>query len=113
MSTLQLPEAVKEAAASTRLVYAVLDDQGPLPLEEIIRRTGVARRTARRALGTLRERGLASAEPHPDDSRRCLYHAGDKPGLRRGQALPDLPDIGSLRRQRAETGGRTPGITDE
>jgi DNA-binding MarR family transcriptional regulator len=78
---LQLPETVKRDSPSTRLVYAVLDDQGPLTLDEIVAETGVAHRTATRARAKLRDRERAATLKHPAHRRRRLYRteADDRP----------------------------------
>jgi len=72
-ATLCFPESVKQSGPSTRLVYAALEAHGPATLDEITSRTGVAQRTTKKALATLRKQGLAVAEPHPTDGRRRLY----------------------------------------
>lgn len=71
--SVQLPQPVKDVPASARLVYAVLDDAGPLTRDEIQERSGAARRTVSNALATLREEDLVAADEHPDDRRRRVY----------------------------------------
>lgn len=75
MTTLQFPDSVKQTGPSTRLVYAAIDTHGPLTLDEIVSQTGVAKRTVKGALSTLRDQNLATAKRHPDDGRSRLYHS--------------------------------------
>jgi DNA-binding MarR family transcriptional regulator len=72
-ATLRFPDRVKDAPATARLVYAVLEADGPLTRQDLVDRTGAACRSVTAALATLREAGLVTADQDPTDRRRRLY----------------------------------------
>jgi predicted ArsR family transcriptional regulator len=85
VSGIVVPTEVQPTTPATRLVYLILRDAPPLPVEEVAKRTALSRRSVKRSLGALRERDLVEARRHPSDGRRKLYaatarQAGATPG---------------------------------
>ena len=73
MSTAGIPSTVQEAPLAARLVYAVLEAAGGLGRDDLVDRTGLARRTIQDALTDLRQRNLVESKRSPRDGRRLLY----------------------------------------
>ncbi|MFN3804173.1 MAG: ATP-NAD kinase [Pyrobaculum sp.] len=73
--------SLKKAARSTEglppsalLVKRLLEERGPLTVEEVVRLSGLKPRTARHALQRLRELNMVQAAIDPTNPRRKLYH---------------------------------------
>jgi len=78
MSTgFQVPDAAGDTTLSARLVYAALKGSDSLTIDELTDRTKLSRRSVMAGLRQLRDRDLASADPHPSDHRRRLYSTTD------------------------------------
>ena len=78
MSTgFQVPDAAGDTTLSAWLVYAALERVDPLTVNELTDRTKLSRRSVMAGLRQLRDRNLASADPHPGDHRRRLYSTTD------------------------------------
>lgn len=75
---LRIPGRVRNASASTRLVYILLKLAGePLSNADLRSMTGLSAETTRRALRELDRFQLLIEANHPDDGRKCLYALGD------------------------------------
>jgi len=58
---------------SALMVKKILEELGPLTIDEIVKHSGVKQRTVRHALQRLREAGLVEATADPTDPRKKLY----------------------------------------
>ncbi|RJT07580.1 MarR family transcriptional regulator [Halococcus sp. IIIV-5B] len=58
---------------SAKLVFVVLEEEGPLTQKQIIKNTLLSPRTARYALTLLEEIGRVSADIHFADARQSIY----------------------------------------
>lgn len=58
---------------SAKLVYKVLEYNGPLTQKEIVERSMLSQRTVRDALGRLRDVDIVSEEVYIPDARQNLY----------------------------------------
>lgn len=71
---LRIPGRVRDASASTRLVYVLLNlSPEPLSNADLCSMTGLSAETTRRALRELDRFELLIEANHPDDGRKCLY----------------------------------------
>jgi len=60
---------------SAKLVYLVLDHEGPLTQQQLCDRTMLSARTARSAVTELEDVGLVTEEVYLRDARKKLYQA--------------------------------------
>lgn len=68
-------ERVADCPASCRLVYVVLEGASDaLTQAEIVERTELTPRTARKSLSKLESRGVIESRPHIGDARQDTYH---------------------------------------
>jgi NAD+ kinase len=65
-----------EAPPSARFVLKLLEFEGPLTQQEMIRESGLSPRTIRNALSFLLAQGLVSKEPSLRDARQDVYTLG-------------------------------------
>jgi predicted ArsR family transcriptional regulator len=69
-------DTVAELAPSRKLVYLVLQEDGPLTQVDLIERCALHERTARDALDELVETGVVEKQPYlGGDARKSLYTA--------------------------------------
>lgn len=66
-------DTVAELAPSRKLVYLVLQEDGPLTQADLIERCALHDRTARDALSELVETGVVEKQPYLGDARKSLY----------------------------------------
>ena len=60
---------------SAKLVYLVLDHEGPLTQQQLCARTLLSGRTARSAVSELKGTGLVTEEVYIPDARKKLYRS--------------------------------------
>ena len=70
----KLSEKLVDVPPSAKLVYKVLEYEGPLTQKDIISKTFLPPRTVRRALQLLFEKGLIGEVPNIRDLRQRLYY---------------------------------------
>lgn len=68
-----LPARTHDTTPSTRLVYVTLAIDGPLSYDELKERTGLGRKTARRAIQQLSETGVIESNPDPRNPPQKLH----------------------------------------
>lgn len=71
--------ALEDVPPSAKLVYTVLEHEGPLTQEDIAATSRLPRRTVRDALRRLREQGFVSRSIHIPDARKQIYQLADDP----------------------------------
>lgn len=64
---------IADVPPSAKLVYKVLEYNGPLTQKQIVERSMLSQRTVRDALARLREIGIVSEEVYIPDARQNLY----------------------------------------
>ena len=64
---------IADVPPSAKLVYKVLEYNGPLTQKQIVERSMLSQRTVRDALARLREIGVVSEEVYIPDARQNLY----------------------------------------
>jgi DNA-binding MarR family transcriptional regulator len=72
----QIPRPRKRVAdlgPSAKLVYTVLDHEGPLTQQDLVERTRLAARTVRKALSRLEEADAVDERVYLQDARQRLY----------------------------------------
>lgn len=106
---------------STKLVFTVLDEEGPLTQQQIIDRTLLPPRTTRYAVSELKEAALIEEDLYIPDVRKTLYrsHPGRDPtnwsssihiGAERPPCMGRSPEVEPLSvRQRGRLGALLPG----
>lgn len=70
---LTMSEYLKETPPSAKLVYKVLEYQGPLTQKGIVEESKLAARTVRDALDRLQDRDIVSEEIYIPDARQRNY----------------------------------------
>lgn len=73
----QLPEDVRDLAASRKTVYRALETQGPLTQRQLMDWTGFTRRTVADAARDLEDLGYVGSFSHPSDKRIRGYYLTD------------------------------------
>ena len=68
-------ERLLDLAPSAKLVYFVLDHEGPLTQQQLCDRTMLSSRTARYAVTELEDADLVTEEVYIPDARKKLYQA--------------------------------------
>ena len=71
--SLDLPEDVKEASLSARLVYAAMQGQGWTRPTEIADATGLATSTVSNAKAELQDLDRIECRQHPENGLYCQY----------------------------------------
>lgn len=66
-------ERLADLPPSAKLIYWVLEREGPLTQAELIEQTLLPRRTVREATTKLRDADILEAEPCPPDARKKQY----------------------------------------
>ncbi|HDJ89504.1 MAG TPA: MarR family transcriptional regulator, partial [Thermoprotei archaeon] len=70
----KLAEELIEMPPSAKLVFKVLEYEGPLTQKDIVEKTFLPSRTVRYALNILSKRGLIKDIPNLRDARQKLYY---------------------------------------
>lgn len=68
-------ERLVEMPVSAKLVFKVLDEEGPLTQQQVINRTMLPPRTTRYAVAELKDAALIEEELYIPDARQTLYRA--------------------------------------
>jgi len=66
-------ERVGDLGPSAKLVYTVLEHEGPLTQQDLVERTRLAARTVRKALSRLEEEEAVDERVYLQDARQRLY----------------------------------------
>ena len=74
----QLPTEVADESPAVRLVYKVLEADGPLTQSQLAEATALTTRTVRDAGVVLENGGLITSYNHPDDQRRRVYFVDEQ-----------------------------------
>ncbi len=64
---------IDDLSPSAKLVYKVLEYEGPMTQEEIARESRLCARTVRYALGKLDEHGVVTSRASLEDARQSIY----------------------------------------
>jgi DNA-binding MarR family transcriptional regulator len=70
---IEIPAELASSTPATKLVYVVLDNEGPLSQRELIDSTGLSYTGVRDALDRLEDHGRLDAQTNLDDVRERLY----------------------------------------
>jgi len=70
---IKIPPAIESSTPATKLVYIVLDNEGPLTQRELIDSAGLSRSTVHDVLGRLEERDLVVERHDHGDVRHHVY----------------------------------------
>jgi transcriptional antiterminator len=71
--SLSIGDAIKELPPSAKLVFVVLEHEGPLTQQEITEKSRLSARTARYALNQLNDLNVISEDIYFPDARQQLY----------------------------------------
>lgn len=69
--------AARDVPPSAKLVYEVLEYDGPGTQQELVERSMLSSRTVRDALGRLQDAGLVHETLYDPDARQRLYRLAD------------------------------------
>jgi transcription initiation factor IIE alpha subunit len=69
---------VTDLGPSAKLVYTVLEHEGPLTQQQIVERTRLAARTVRKALSRLKGEDVIEERVYLQDARQRLYHVAEE-----------------------------------
>jgi transcription initiation factor IIE alpha subunit len=69
---------VTDLGPSAKLVYTVLEHEGPLTQQQVVDRTRLAARTVRKALTRLKSADVVEERVYLQDARQRLYHVREK-----------------------------------
>lgn len=88
----QMP-SIEDLPPSAKLVYKVLEYNGPLTQKQIVEASMLSQRTVRDALGRLEDVGVVSEDVYIPDARQNLYELTiTSGGENRARAEPDTSD---------------------
>ncbi|WP_435552772.1 MarR family transcriptional regulator [Natrinema sp. CGMCC1.2065] len=68
-----ITEDIENLPPSAKFVVWVLEDEGELTQQDLIRETRLHQRTLRYALDCLEEEDIIKSRPNPSDARQSLY----------------------------------------
>lgn len=83
---------IADVPPSAKLVYKVLEYNGPLTQKDIVERSMLSQRTVRDALARLREIEVVSEEVYIPDARQNLYELTIEDATVTEAAAPDSGD---------------------
>ena len=77
---------IQDGAPSAKFVYYVLEDQGPVPREELVELTRLPERTVDCAINDLEDAELVTQERDHYDARRVVYRLTEMKSKNAGEA---------------------------
>lgn len=75
--TSEVPDGLREMPPSSKLVYKVLEHEGPLTQRQLAENSLLPTRTVRYALDRLREEEIVEERLYIQDARKRLYRLTD------------------------------------